>query len=711
MIAVLKKELKTNFTSLTTYLYYMLFFLATGIYFSVYCLANYNTQFGYYVLAKVFPICILMIPLFTMRMFAQEKRRRTEQLLFTVPVSETDILLGKYCSVTITVFLPIILSLIYPIIVSRYDDFSVNFVTAAYIGVCLLIVTAISVGTFFSSLTGNIFLAALFTYAFFIIFILLRVVESISGDNKLFSFLHTISPYNIFNNMISGIVKSGDVIYLLISSILFFYLTWLVINKRHIKKTKLSLCIISGILIFVLISIISFSKSIVYDFTPEKMLSLSDQTKQILSDINSETDIYYMGKISTANATYTEFLRLYENSNDNIKVHYKEIDKDINFQIKYMKDISMINEASLLVVRGDSFIYLDSNDYISSVQISDYLYKSILNIEEQLTKAIYNVNQEDNYKIYCIEGHNEQQISGKILNYINLSGYDIKYFNMSENMTSLDRNIPDDCSIILINAPQYDYSEDEINVLKEYIDNGGQVSVFIDPLNEDINNFYLFLKDYGFNIVSGVVIEKDPTRYAYDTEYCLAPRLKNHEITDTLIDQGLYVYTMTSKGIEVDDSISERTDLLLSSAKAFSKISDFDNLTTKNDGDIGGPFSIASIYEKNNGKIILVTSNIIMDNDADNDTLGGNHKFIINSLDYLSGRVDNINIEGKDVSYNTASFHNSVIKKVQILVIVIIPLLIISIGVVIIVIRKKNIIIKYNLKKEQKKSDEESEEK
>lgn len=56
MIAVLKKELKTNFTSLTTYLYYMLFFLATGIYFSVYCLANYNTQFGYYVLAKVFPI-------------------------------------------------------------------------------------------------------------------------------------------------------------------------------------------------------------------------------------------------------------------------------------------------------------------------------------------------------------------------------------------------------------------------------------------------------------------------------------------------------------------------------------------------------------------------------------------------------------------------------------------------------------------------------
>ena len=338
----------------------------------------------------------------------------------------------------------------------------------------------------------------------------------------------------------------------------------------------------------------------------------------------------------------------------------------------------------------------DSKNYLSTVQVSDYSYNTFLDIESQLTGAIYHVNQDDNYKIYCVEGHGEDTVSGDIYNYISISGYDIKSINLSDKISSLDSTIPDDCKIILINAPQTDYTEEEINALKTYINNGGKVAFILDPLNEDTVNLFGFLEEYGMEIASGVVIEKDPTRYAYDTAYSLAPRLKEHEITNDLINQDLYVYTMTSKGIKINDSDEFRTDLMTTSAKAFSKISDFDNITVKNDGDIGGPFSIASIYEKNDGKVFLITSNLIMDNETDKDTLGGNHKFLINVFDYLSGREDTIHINGKNVNYNTALFNNSKLKIWQILVIAVIPCIILIFGVLIIVVRVKNLMIKPN---------------
>lgn len=701
MSAIFKKELKTYFTSLTTFLYYAFFFLALGIYFSVYCLSNYNTQFGYYVLAKAFFVCVLMIPFFTMRIFAQEKRRKTDQLLYTAPISGTEIFMGKYFAILITLFLPILFSVIFPLILSNYGEVNIRFVVCSYIGVCLIELAAISVGVFFSTITANMFLAAIFTYICYFLFVLLRIVENISGDGKLYYFLHSISPYNLYNDMISGIVKSGDIVYLIMVSGIFLFFAWLNVNRKYMNCGKKYIYVSAGVIVFACVSFFAFNNSKVYDYTPEKILTLSDETKEIVSKVDNETYVYYMGRISNANATYKEFLNLYEQLNENIKVYYKEIDNDMNFQLKYLKDISMINDASLLVVCGDSYIYLDSGDYINTVQVTDYSYKSLLTIEEQLTSAIYHVNQDDKYKIYCAEGHGEEAVSGKIRNYISMNGYEIKYINFADKLLSLDATIPDDCSLILVNAPESDYSTDEINALREYVDGGGSIAFMLDPLNEDTDNLYAYFEECGMKVVSGIVIEKDPTRYAYDTVYSLAPRLKEHDITESLIDQGLYVYTMTSKGIEVKDLGEHRTDLLLTSAKSFSKISDYDNISVKNDGDIGGPFSVASLYEKNNGKIFLITSNLFMDEDTDKDTLGGNHSFLINVIDYLSGIEDNIHIEGKNVSFNTALYHNSKIKMIRFLVIGVIPALIVLVGILVAVLRTKNIIVMLKEKKDK----------
>ena len=109
MGAILKKELKGYYTSISTYVYYGLFFLVLGVYFVRDCLTSYSTEFGYYVLSKAFAAVLLMVPLFTMHLLSQEKKNRTDQLLFTVPVSTLEVLSGKFVAPMIVLLVPIVL--------------------------------------------------------------------------------------------------------------------------------------------------------------------------------------------------------------------------------------------------------------------------------------------------------------------------------------------------------------------------------------------------------------------------------------------------------------------------------------------------------------------------------------------------------------------------------------------------------------------------
>lgn len=708
MLAILKKELKIYFTSLSTYIYYVLFFLTAGILFCSYCLSNYNTQFGYYVISKVFYICVLIIPFFTMRMFAQEKKLRTDQLLFTSPVSDGEIMWGKYIAAIITLALPVLVSVCYPVVLSNYGDISIRFIVCSYIAVFLGIIVLTAIGMFFSTITNSIVLAAAFTYGIYIVFFLMRIVESILGQDGLYRFVHKVSIYTIYNDMVSGIVRSGDILFLICICILFVFLTWLNLRKKWIGALKYNIRVGVGVISFLVLSFVCILTTKVYDFTPEGILTISDDTKEILRDVNEETTIYYMGNISNANATYYEFLDLYQKENDKIKVIYKDYSDDPAFIKQYLSDIGNIHEASMLVVCGDSYIYLDSNDYISTIKESEYSYKSILEIEEQLTKAIHYTNIEDSHKLCYLQGHDETVITGGFKNKILLNGYELEGLYLNDGIHSINSVIPDNCEAVIINSPQSDYSDEEIDALDQYLSNGGKIIAFIDSLNEDIPKLYDFFKEHKMEIASGVVVEQDPSRYAYDTNYYLAPKLTDHEINKELIDNRLYVYTMTSKGIiKNDDPL--RTDLLVTSAKAYSKVSDFDNLDTKAEDDISGPFSIAGLYEDNGSKLFLMTSNMLINDDVDRDCLGGNHRFLVSVLNYVTDNSDAITLTGKNVNYKTALYPNTSMKFVKVLTIFIIPFAIVIIGVIIIVIRKKNIIISLRSKKENNTDDKESE--
>ena len=712
MTAVLKKELKGYYTSLFTYVYYGLFFLMLGVLFVRDCLNSYNTGFGYYVLSSAFVVVLVIAPLYTMRLLAQEKKNRTDQLLFTAPVSKMSVIAGKFLAAAIVLFVPIVLSIGYPIYIAGCGEMSVRFLAGSYLAVSLVVLVLLAFGMFVSALTSNTVLAVIVTYAVYLIVILGRIVENFVPVEWIYQLFRRFSVYNIYYAMVSGIVRSGDVLYLLFLTILFFVLTWFVEEKQRLGNRRWIAGIGVSVIVFGIVTMIGMQTTKIFDLTAEQLLTFSDETKQLAADIKKETDIYYLGDRSRANATYQELMAQYHKLNSKIRVHYVNAQSDSEFRNKYLADVSDISETSMVVVCGEKYVYLDANRYITTLQTSQYSYKSTLEVENQLTSAICYVNSEESKKIYYLTGHGETQLATGFSNMLRMNDYQLEELDIASKLNSVEATIPEDCKALLIEAPESDLSEDEITALEEYMDDGGKIFVSIDPLNEDLEHFDGFLKKYGFQLQQGVVIEGSPDNYVYDTAYYLQPKIESHAITKELEKDSLPVLTMTSKGIYKEGSANgyQCTDLLVTTAKAFSKVADFDDVTIKGTDDVGGPFSVASISEKKDGgKMLLLTSNIFFQDEVDTESSGGNRRFFLSAINYLTGNEDSgIMIPGKTVGDQVALYPNETQTFVRIFTIVLIPVLLLLIGIVVVICYRKNVIVHMHRKNQKKDEQDET---
>lgn len=709
MLAILRKELKTYYSSLFAYVYYCIFFLVAGVLFAKNCLNTYSTEFGYSVLQYCIFVVVIMIPFCTMRIFSQERRQKTDQLLFTAPVSTFSILVGKYLATAIYVLMPVLLSLIYPLILMQYGSLNGNFLFCAYLGGILLILALLSVGMFISTLTSNAILAAVITYGLYLVLILGRIFEGIVISEGVYNLLHEVSVYNKYYDIISGIVRSKDVAFFILIGVFFFVLTWISLLGRRMEKKKTISISILLMIVFLLSSWGFFRTTKVYDFTPEQILVLSEETIDKVSAIKKETNIYYMGNKSQANATYVELLNKYQDLNSYISVSYIPLEDD-GFKQIYLSNLPKVNEASIVVATEDRYIYLDAEQYITTVQTGNYSYSQILEIEDQLTSAILYCNTEKLSTIVRVTGHGEGVIGNSFRNLLNLAHYEFENVNLVEEQADIASTTLSDAAALLIYSPEEDYSSGEIEQLKEYMEKGGKIIISIDPLNEDLQNLFEFISEYGLEVQSGVVIEQDPSFYVLDTNYYLAPVMKESDYTKEIMKRNLRVFSYTSKGIARYGSKNgyECTDVLLTSNSSFSKVDNFDNITSQGENDKKGSFSVASIAKKDGaGTLFLITSDIMFSDEADNESGGANSRFFSEMVKSVVGSDKTVWIEGKDVNTQKAHFGYSVITFLKVFFIFVVPFVIMLAGIIIIIGRKKNwgwIIVEKNRNTKNKKN-------
>lgn len=154
MRAVYLKELKLNFTGFTGYLYGAFILLFVGIYTMGINLSGGYAQFEYVLESMAF-IYLIACPVLTMRAFAEEKRSKTDQLLYSLPIRLSDVVVGKYLAMLTVSLLPVAVVSAYPLLLSGYGHVDMRSAYASILMFFLLGACLTSIGMFISSVTEN----------------------------------------------------------------------------------------------------------------------------------------------------------------------------------------------------------------------------------------------------------------------------------------------------------------------------------------------------------------------------------------------------------------------------------------------------------------------------------------------------------------------------------------------------------------------------
>ena len=177
MLAIYKRELKSYLTSMVGYLFMFFVLLIAGIYFSAYQLTAAYPKFEYTLNAMTF-VFLIAVPILTMRVLAEERKQKTDQLLLTSPVSVFGIVMGKYLALVTIYAIPVAVLATYPLLMSKFGTVAFGSAYTALLGFFLLGSANIAIGVFFSAITESQVIAAVLTFVFLFAFYMMNGISS-----------------------------------------------------------------------------------------------------------------------------------------------------------------------------------------------------------------------------------------------------------------------------------------------------------------------------------------------------------------------------------------------------------------------------------------------------------------------------------------------------------------------------------------------------
>ena len=232
MKAIFKKELKGYFMSPLGYVFMGVFILLNSFFFVngpiAYGIADVGSLFS-----NVNVIFLFLISILTMRLLAEEKNKKTDQLLLTAPVSVTDIVLGKYFAALGVFLITLVVSLVLPITLFIFADPPLGECIGGYIGFILLWAALISVGVFISALTETQMISAVFTFGVLLLINYFDFIASSVSNEFISKLITSLSLFRRYSDFQTGILNIEHVVFFISVVFIFLFFTIRVIEKRR----------------------------------------------------------------------------------------------------------------------------------------------------------------------------------------------------------------------------------------------------------------------------------------------------------------------------------------------------------------------------------------------------------------------------------------------------------------------------------------------
>ena len=407
-----------------------------------------------------------------------------------------------------------------------------------------------------------------------------------------------------------------------------------------------------------------------FDITEKKVFTLSDASKNELKNVQDNVKVLVYG--IPENNYIIDLLKQYKNFND--KIDYEIITDDNNPDI--ITKYGLQSGYSVIIVENG-----DKNKIISSYELSSYDYSTGQSIdlsENAITNAILNLTIAQKPKVYFLTGHNELSLS-EYLSYL-LAYLENEVFEYDALDLLKVTAVPDDCDLIAIMSPRTDLSEQEVTLLTDYINKGGNIiftSDFLDLTKADLPNWQSILDMYGLTFENGVVYELDEKYYYITNDGKQEPRIFNPHIEDTTItsqiksDSGLIIESakrISTVDEETQKSLNVTYQNLLTTSENSIFLSDF---TQKGVNELYSQTPTTSLIsvkatknlgteeEEKKSEIIAIANGFFVSNiqssikaDIAQVHLDDNANFFLNSVANLTNREDSITVR-KDTNATT----------------------------------------------------------
>ena len=441
--------------------------------------------------------------------------------------------------------------------------------------------------------------------------------------------------------------------------------------------------IITAVVLVLLVAVNIFASKLPraltkYDISSTKLYSITSNTKVVVNNLRKDVTIYWIVQADQEDEVIENLLGKYESLSDHIDVVKKNPDVFPTFAEQYTDETVYNN--SLVVECGDRYRYIAYDDiYLQEADMYSYTYTTSFDGEGAITSAIDYVVSEELPVLYLLEGHGERELPATFADQVEKENIEVQTLSL---LTTDE--MPEDAAALMIYAPQSDISEEEKDMLADFVSGGGKLLVMAGPTEDAaLDNLYAVLADYGVTANEGIVVEADRNHYAFQAPYVLLPDMTSSDITDSLIEENYYPIMPIAAGLTVGGSSASVTELLTTSADSFSKIAGFALDTyEKEDGDIDGPFAVAvSVETEGNGKIVWFAASEFLDDMYNAYSSGANTDLGMNALSSLIGEREAIAIRSKSLNYNYLTISESEGSMLKAVLIAILPLAYLGIGI------------------------------
>ncbi|MBR6326037.1 MAG: Gldg family protein [Lachnospiraceae bacterium] len=704
MIAIYKRELRSFFHSFIGFLFIAVNLFFLGLYCTIYNLMNSYPYFSYAIAGCMF-VFLFSVPILTMRVMADDRRNRTDQLILTAPVSVGRIVIGKYLA-TLTVFaIPCAIICLYPLVLSRFGKVPYGETYVAILGFFLYGAACIAIGVLVSSLTENIVIAAVLCFVvLFVGYMMPGLCGLISETgNLLTKILGCFDIYTPFESLLGGTLDLTAVVYYLTLIALALFLSAQAVQKRRysISVRQLRFGAFSTGMIVVAVAIAVLVNALVrqlpeektvIDVTSNRLYTLTDQTREYVDTMAEDVTIYVWSAEDSMDQTVVKTLDRYASLSDHIRVEYVDPRVNPRFYTSYAE--SAPTAGSLIVVSDlrskvieasdlyeSTYAYDESSYYGYSEQVTGY------DAEGQITAALNYVLSEDMPVVYLITGHGERSLETSYTSAL------AKANVTSESLHLMDVDaIPDDAAALMILGPTSDLSADDVEKVTAYLERGGKVMITLTMTEEELPNLQSLLTYMGLSTESGIVVEESTEHY-YRNPFFELPEMSYSTYTAG-VNGTYYVFSPYNCGLRIPEDTEEITyDVFLKSSDDAFLMKDYVNATdySQKEGDPDGPFALGveavktldasgdatadgASADATSATMIVLASAETFTEAADEMVSGANRTVFMNIVSAFSDQELNVSIPAKSYDMQLLSVTQAGIIRLGVLLVILLPL-------------------------------------